>query len=76
MADLMLEREINALKGDLNITKLAISSVQNKIREELMGSMGEDIKAVLNGDIVVEAKKSEKIKFRIKQFFKNIFRLF
>ena len=74
--DFELQRELNGLKGDLNITKLAVSSVQEDMKEKLMGDMGDDMKAVLNGDIVIKPTVIEKNRFRIKSWFKRLFRKF
>ena len=74
--DIELQREINGLMGDINLTKLAVSSVQNSMKEELAGGMGEDIRAVLSGERKVEAGKYERRKFRLKSWFRRLFRRF
>lgn len=76
MQNFELQREINGLKGDLNMTKLAISSVQNEMKTQLSGEMGEDINAVLNGERLVKPGVVEKQKFRLKSWFKRLFRCF
>ena len=45
--DLELQREINGLIGDIHITKLAVNSVQEDMKRQLSGEMGEDMNAVL-----------------------------
>lgn len=76
MSDIVLEREIRGLAGDLNMTRMAVSSVQSEMLEQLSGEMGEDMKAVLNGERTVEVSKSEKKKHKVKSWFKRIFKLF
>jgi hypothetical protein len=76
MADIELQREINALKGDINLTNLAIKSVQNEMKGELCGKMGEDMTAVLNGERFVTVGKMEQGKHKVKSWFKRIFRMF
>lgn len=74
--DFELQREINGLKGDLNITKLAINSVQQEMKEQLKGEMGEDMTAILNGEKTIKTSRIQKHKFKIKTFFKRLFRFF
>ena len=76
MSNIVLEREIRGLAGDLNMTRMAVSSVQSEMLEQLSGEMGEDMKAVLNGERTVEVSKSEKKKHKVKSWFKRIFRTF
>lgn len=76
MIDFELKREIDGLKGDLNITKLAINSVQIDMKEQLAGEMGEDMSAVLNGERIVKVGTIEKHKFKFKSWLKKIFRMF
>ena len=76
MIDFELKREIDGLKGDLNITKLAINSVQIDMKEQLAGEMGEDMSAVLNGERIVNVGTIEKHKFKLKSWLKKIFRMF
>lgn len=76
MMDFELKKEIDGLKGDLNITKLAINSVQIDMKEQLTGEMGEDMSAVLNGERIVKVGTIEKHKFKIKSWLKKIFRMF
>ena len=42
----------------------------------LNNGMGDDIKAVLSGEKTVEIPKMEKKKFKVKLFFKKLFRKF
>ena len=74
--DLNLQREINGLIGDINLTKLAVNSVQNEMKEQLTGEMGEDMTAVLNGERVVKAGVIEKHKFKVRSWFKRLLRMF
>lgn len=76
MGSIELEREINSLKGDLNMTKMAVMNVQSEMKRQLSGEMGEDITAVLNGERVIEAGYFEKKKFKIKSWFRRLFRMF
>ena len=74
--DFELQREINGLRGDINLTKLAVNSVQQEMKEQLSGEMGEDITAVLNGERKVKPGVVEKHKFKLKSWFKRLFRMF
>jgi phosphosulfolactate synthase (CoM biosynthesis protein A) len=76
MADSVLQREINGLVGDLNMNKIAIETVQNDMKAQLVGKMGEDINAVLSGKRTVSATKYERRKFKIKSWFKRFLRMF
>jgi hypothetical protein len=75
MSDFILEREIRGLQGDLNMNKIAVKSVQEDMREQLSGEMGEDMTAVLNGERVVRAGMIERKKHKVKSWFKRLFRL-
>ena len=75
MSDFILEREIRGLQGDLNMNKMAVRSVQEDMREQLSGEMGEDITAVLSGERVVRAGMIERKKHKVKSWFKRLFRL-
>lgn len=74
--DLELQKAINGLRGDINLTKLAVNSVQTEMEGQLKGEMGEDITAVLNGERVVKVGVIEKQKFKAKSWFKRLFRMF
>jgi len=74
--ELELQREINGLKGDLNMTKMAVGSVQNDMRNQLLGEMGEDIDAVLSGERVVKVSVMKKGRHKILAWFKRLFKLF
>lgn len=74
--DLELQREINGLIGDIHITKLAVNSVQEDMKRQLSGEMGEDMNAVLNGKIFVKPSVSEKQKFKFKLWLKRLFKMF
>lgn len=75
MDDFNLQRQIKGLKGDLNMTKMAVSIVQEDMKKQLNGDMGEDMMAVLNGERIVKAGIIEKNKHKIKTWLKNIFRI-
>lgn len=67
-----LNREVRGLKNDQNMTRMAIESQKNRIAEELCGDMGEDMNAVLKGEKFVELE----LKFKIRDWFRRIFRMF
>ena len=75
MADFVLQREMRGLQGDLNMNKMAVMSVQQDMKEQLCGEMGEDITAVLKGERVVKAGVIERKKHKIKSWFKRLFRI-
>ena len=76
MYDYELERELKGLRGDLNMTKMAVSSVQNEMAEQLSGEMGEDMNAVLNGERFVTISVSMKVKHKIKTWIRRFFTMF
>ena len=76
MVDIQLQREINALSGDLAVTKLAVNNMQIEMEELLKGEMGKDIRDVLNGKKIIKLGFFEKIKFKIRNLFRRIFKMF
>ena len=74
--DIELKREIQGLRGDIEMTKLAVESMQRDMERMLKGEMGEDIDAVLSGERVVKATRSEKAKFRISSWLRRFFSMF
>lgn len=67
-----LNREMRGLKNDQNMTRIAVESQKNRIAEELCGGMGEDMNAVLKGEKFVELE----MKFKIRDWFRRLFRMF
>lgn len=67
-----LNKELRGLKNDQNMTRIAVESQKNRIAEELSGDMGEDMNAVLKGEKFVELE----LKFKIRDWFRRIFRMF
>lgn len=67
-----LNREMRGLKNDQNMTRIAVESQKNRIAEELCGDMGEDMNAVLRGEKFVELE----MKFKIRDWFRRLFRMF
>lgn len=76
MVDIQLQREINALSGDLAVTKLAVNNMQIEMEELLKGEMGKDIRDVLDGKKIIKLGFFEKIKFKIRNLFRRIFKMF
>lgn len=76
MGNIELQREVRGLVGDINMTKMAVTSIQNDMKSQLSGGMGEDITAVLNGERVVKAPFTKKQKHRITTWLKRLFRMF
>lgn len=75
MNDIVLDREIRAWKGDINITKFAVDSVKEEMKEQLMGEMGKDMDAVLNGERVIEFGFFEGIKLKFRNWLTRIFKM-
>jgi hypothetical protein len=71
-----LETAIRGLTGDMNMTKLAVKSAQQSMIDELRGDMGEDMRAVLNGERIVDIGTVQKKKFKIMSLFKKFLRTF
>ena len=76
MIDIALSKELNGYVGDKKMTELAISTTQNRMAEMLNGEMGEDMKAVLNGEIQIKPTIYENNKFKLISWFKRMFRMF
>ena len=76
MSDIELIRELRGLEGDKALIKHAVSSKQEEMKSLLNNGMGDDIKAVLSGEKTFEIPKMEKKKFKVKLFFKKLFRKF
>ena len=76
MSDIELIRELRGLEGDKALIKYAVSSKQEEMKSLLNNGMGDDIKAVLSGEKTFEIPKMEKKKFKVKLFFKKLFRKF
>lgn len=76
MIDIALSKELNGYAGDKKMTELAISTTQNRMAEMLNGEMGEDMKAVLNGEIQIKPTTYENNKFKLISWFKRMFRMF
>ena len=76
MSDIELIRELRGLEGDKALIKHAVSSKQEEMKNLLNNGMGDDIKAVLSGEKTIKIPKMEKKKFKVKLFFKKLFRKF
>lgn len=76
MRDIILQREIKGLVGDINMTKMAVTSVQNDMKSQLAAEMGEDITAVLNGERVIKTPFIKKQKHKVRSWFKRFFSFF
>ena len=51
-------------------------SKQEEMKNLLFGGMGDDMKAVLNGEKTIDMPKTEMHRFKIKSFFKKLFKKF
>ena len=71
-----LSRELRAYQGEKKLTKLAVTSEQQRMKELLLGSMGDDMKSVLNGEKRIEITKKKKKRFQLLSWFKRILRKF
>ena len=76
MSDIELIRELRGLEGDKALIKHAVGSKQEEMKNLLFGGMGDDMKAVLNGEKTIDMPKTEIHRFKIKSFFKKIFKKF
>lgn len=73
IAQYQIEMENRQLEEDRKQFKMELATQQNKYSVMLNGEMGEDIKNVLNGKVKVDLPKKQRIMFKIKCFFNNIF---
>lgn len=76
MNDIVLTRELRGLQGDKALTQHIITSKQEEMKKMLQGAMGDDMKAILNGEKTIEVSKIEQNKFKLKNWFKRLFRIF
>lgn len=76
MNDNELNNEIRGLNNDKKIFKLTLESHQNKIANDLKGSMGKDMMDVLQGKTFVKLSKWEKFKYKINYYIDNILKIF
>ena len=71
-----LSRELRAYQGEKKLTKLAVTSEQQRMKELLLGAMGDDMKSVLNGEKRIEISNYKKKRFQLLSWFKRILRKF
>lgn len=71
-----LSRELMAYQGEKKLTKLAVTSEQQRMKELLLGAMGDDMKSVLNGEKRIEISNYKKKRFQLLSWFKRILRKF
>ena len=71
-----LSRELRAYQGEKKLTKLAVTSEQQRMKELLLGAMGDDMKTVLNGEKRIEISNYKKKRFQLLSWFKRILRKF
>ena len=71
-----LSRELSAYQGEKKLTKLAVTSEQQRMKELLLGAMGDDMKSVLNGEKRIEISNYKKKRFQLLSWFKRILRKF
>lgn len=57
--DYLLKKEIDKLKGEEETTDATITASQYLLQKKLKGSLGEEIKNVLNNPPVIEKKQSK-----------------
>lgn len=65
-----LNRELRGLKNDKIMTERAVESEKNRWAEMLKGSLGQDIKDVINGKKKVKLTFNEVLNYKLK-FYKN-----
>ena len=71
-----LSRELRAYQGEKKLTKLAVTSEQQRMKELLLGAMGDDMKSVLNGEKRIEISNYKKKRLQLLSWFKRILRKF
>ena len=65
--------ELRGLKNDKLMTERLVECQKNEMVGRLKGKMGEDLKAVLNGERQVELGKLEKAKYKFRNFLRRVF---
>ena len=68
----ILTKGLNKLKEEHRI----LTDQQEEMKNLLFGGMGDDMKAVLNGEKTIDMPKTEMHRFKIKSFFKKLFKKF
>lgn len=73
--DGMIANEVKELSKDRKTSSEELDRQRSKYAEEVLsGGIGDDIMAVLDGKVKVEAKTSVKLRYRILSFINKIFR--
>lgn len=75
MNNIELKNELKGLENDKKIHHLGLEHQKNKIANELKGSMGQDMKDVLNGKKNVNLSKFERFKFKFNYYLDKLFKI-
>ena len=67
-----IKREIEALKEDIKRNDNVLEIERERIDEQLKGSMGKDIRDVMNGKIVVKLSFKERLRNFLLRIFNTI----
>ncbi len=67
-----IKREIEALKEDIKRNDNVLEIERERIAEQLKGSMGKDIRDVMNGKIVVKLSFKERLRNFLLRIFNTI----
>lgn len=70
-----IRKELEELNREKELSKLSLEKEQMRIVGLIKNGLGDDINNVLSGKEIVQLSFFEKVKFKIKYFFDNLFNI-
>ncbi len=70
-----IKKELEELNREKELSKLSLEKEQMRIVGLIKNGLGDDINNVLSGKEIVQLSFFEKVKFKIKYFFDNLFNI-
>lgn len=70
-----IKKELEELNREKELSKLSLEKEQMRIVGLIKNGLGDDINNVLSGKEIVQLSFFEKIKYKIKYFFDNLFNI-
>lgn len=70
-----IRKELEELNREKELSKLSLEKEQMRIVGLIKNGLGDDINNVLSGKEIVQLSFFEKVKYKIKYFFDNLFNI-
>lgn len=70
-----IKKELEELNREKELSKLSLEKEQMRIVGLIKNGLGDDINNVLSGKEIVQLSFFEKVKYKIKYFFDNLFNI-